>query len=69
MRKETVNDEIQLDAKIDKLEEQLHAADPQLLHELGLTKNQAVNMSRSEIKHIVLKSMGFKTGPAPGRYE
>lgn len=56
MRKEVVDEELGLESKIDAL----HHGDYN--QELGLTQEQAENMSRTEAKRIILRSMGFKSG-------
>ncbi|MBE6910435.1 MAG: DUF4157 domain-containing protein [Ruminococcaceae bacterium] len=58
MRKDTVNKELNIEQKIDAL----RGGDPAFYKKLGLNAEQASNLSRSEAKHIILKSMGFKSG-------
>jgi hypothetical protein len=58
MRRETVEEELDLENKI----KALMNGDKNMLTRFGLTKAQADGLSYSQAKHIILKSMGFKSG-------
>lgn len=58
MKHNTVNEELGIEDKI----QSLRNGDEEYLNTLGISKEEAGNMSRSQAKHIILKSMGFKSG-------
>ena len=58
LRKDTVNEELDLDAKISALKN----GDSAYMEALGITPDQAKQMSDRDAKHLILKSMGFKSG-------
>ena len=58
MRKETVNEELGLDEKIAAL----RSGDPRYAEALEISPQDAKNLSERDAKHLILKSMGFKSG-------
>ncbi len=58
MRKETVNEELGLDEKIAAL----RSGDPRYAGALEISPQDAMKLSERDAKHLILKSMGFKSG-------
>ena len=58
LRRDTVNEELGLDEKIAALKN----GDSAYMEALGITPDQAKQMSDRDAKHLILKSMGFKSG-------
>ncbi|MBQ9459022.1 MAG: DUF4157 domain-containing protein [Oscillospiraceae bacterium] len=58
LRRDTVEAELGLEEKIAALK----SGDPRYLEASGMTKESAAKLSDSDAKHMILKSMGFKSG-------